>query len=144
MELPNSAYTDALSRKGLAGHSAIMIGDEYYDYGPQPGELFFSKGRPWWDKQGPNGNLKKADVFAILNSLSERTKWNISGKVILIDIELSENEEMKLINWWKEKYSNPGHYSVIPVIGEQCTSNVRISIEECTSVFSSFSITSTT
>lgn len=37
IELPHSHYTlfeDPLSALGLAGHSAIAIGDRYFDYGP--------------------------------------------------------------------------------------------------------------
>lgn len=45
--------------------------------------------------------------------------------------------------WWEDKYHNLGTYSVIPILGEQCTT-VKISIEKSTEVFSTFDITSTT
>ena len=50
----------------------------------------------------------------------------------------------KELLWWEDKYQNLGTYSVIPIVGEQCTTTVKISIEESTKVFSIFDITSTT
>lgn len=140
IELPHTDYTDKLNSKGLGGHSAIMIGSEYYDFGPQPGEPFLSDGRPWWDSMSKNGNLKRVDIMAILGDKKSRKDWNIVGEVYLIDIEISEKEEKNIEKWWIEKYANLGNYSVIPVFGEQCTSNVRISLSECTDVINDFTL----
>lgn len=135
IELPHSGTEDKLNRKGLAGHSAIMIGDEYYDFGPQPGEPFYSKGRPWWDQMAESGNLTKEDILKILESNEIRKDWLIIGKVYLIDIIIKESEKNKVENWWKERYKETGNYSVLPFLGEQCTTAVRISLEENTAIF---------
>ncbi len=138
IELPHSSYTDKLNRKGLGGHTAIIIGEEYYDFGPQPGEPFNSEGRPWWDKMSQSGNLTKNDILIILNDNQMREDWNIVGRVCLIEIDLRKSEMEKVEKWWVNRYNNLGTYSVIPFIGEQCTSTVRISIEENTNVFDLF------
>lgn len=140
IELPHTSYTDKLNSKGLGGHSAIMIGSEYYDFGPQPGEPFLSDGRPWWDTMSASGNLKRTDIMAILGDLKTRKDWNIVGEVFLIDIEISIKEKDSIEKWWIEKYSNLGNYSVIPVFGEQCTSNVRLSLSNCTDVINDFTV----
>jgi hypothetical protein len=140
IELPHSSYTDKLNSKGLGGHSAIMIDDEYYDFGPQPGEPFYSDGRPWWDTMSANGNLKRKDVIQILGDLTARKNWNIVGDVYLIDIEISKKEKIEIEKWWIAKYKNLGNYSVIPLFGEQCTSNVRLSISENTNVINEFTL----
>lgn len=134
IELPHSKYTDKLNSKGLGGHSAIMIGSEYYDFGPQPGEPFFSDGRPWWDTMSKSGNLKRVDIINILEDPLTRKNWNIVGEVYLIDIEVSKSENKKIEQWWQRKYKDLGNYSVIPLLGEQCTSNVRISLTSNTNV----------
>lgn len=135
IELPHSSYTDKLNRKGLGGHTAIIIGDEYYDFGPQPGLPFKSDGRPWWDKMATSGNLTKQDILDILNDQNQRISWNIVGRVCLIDIHLRGSEKTKIENWWIDRYNNLGTYSVIPVLGEQCTTAVKISINENSSLF---------
>ncbi len=140
IELPHTSYTDKLNSKGLGGHSAIMIGPEYYDFGPQPGEPFFSDGRPWWDTMSKSGNLKRADVMSILGDKKTREDWNIVGEVYLIDIEISKKEKKSIEKWWIEKYSNLGNYSVIPLFGEQCTTNVRLSLSKCTDVINDFTV----
>lgn len=140
IELPHAKYTDKLNRKGLAGHTAIMIGDEFYDFGPQPSEPYYSEGRPWWDIMSASGNLKRNDIIAILESPESRKKWRILGEVYLIDLEIAPKEKEKLEQWWIKKYQMPGVYSVIPIFGEQCTSNVRISLERNTSVFEFLSL----
>lgn len=140
IELPHSKYTDKLNSKGLGGHSAIMIGKEYYDFGPQPGEPFFSDGRPWWDNMSTSGNLKRVDVMSILGDLKSRKNWNIVGEVFLIDIEISKKEKEAIEKWWIEKYKDLGTYSVIPVFGEQCTTNVRLSLSKCTEVINHFTL----
>lgn len=53
-----------------------------------------------------------------------------------------DNDEMKA--WWKKRYINFGTYSVIPMIGKQCTTTVRISLEKSTGIFSFYDITHTT
>ena len=68
----------------------------------------------------------------------------IIGRVCLIDIHIKESEKNRIQKWWEDKYQNLGTYSVIPIVGEQCTTTVKISIEESTKVFSIFDITSTT
>lgn len=140
IELPHTGYTDKLNSKGLAGHSAIMIGSEYYDFGPQPGEPFFSDGRPWWDTMSKSGNLKRTDVIGILGDIQTRKDWDIVGEVYLIDIEVSKKEKNKIEKWWINKYAKLGTYSVIPIFGEQCTSNVRISLSESTNVIDKFTV----
>uniref|UniRef100_UPI0039A4649F hypothetical protein n=1 Tax=Ornithobacterium rhinotracheale TaxID=28251 RepID=UPI0039A4649F len=170
IELPHSTYTDKLNRKGLGGHTAIMIGDEYYDYGPQPNEggNIYSEGRPWWDKSGATGNLVRQDMMDILNRefpnqqeindyvnyykknkqssfpVTNRYVLGIVGRVCLIDIHVKGSEKNKVEKWWKEKYQDLGNYSVWILFGEQCTTTVKKSIEESTDVFSAFDITSTT
>ncbi len=142
IELPHTDYEDKLNSKGLAGHSAMMIGTEFYDFGPQPGDPFLSDGRPWWDIMSKNGNLKRADIVAILGNLKERKSWNIVGEVYLIDIEISPKEKIKIEKWWIEKYAIPGNYSIIPLLGKQCTTNVILSLSECTDTFNYFSMPS--
>lgn len=171
IELPHSGYTDKLNRKGLGGHTAIMIGDEYYDYGPQPGEGsdVYTDGRPWWDKMNSTGNLTKKDMMGILNRefpnqqeindyvayykkngktgdfpITNRYSLSVVGRVCLIDIHVKGSEKNKLEKWWKNKYQDLGNYSVWILFGEQCTTTVKISIEESTGVFSTLDITSTT
>ena len=139
IELPHSNSEGKLNQKGLAGHTGIIIGEDYYDYGPNPEEPFYSDGEPWWDK----ADLTKKDIVDILNDDSLRIHLDIIGRVCLIDINITKGENYKIERWWIDKYNNLGTYSVIPFLGEQCTTNVRISIEECTKVFSN-SITSTT
>lgn len=140
IELPHSKYTDKLNSKGLGGHSAIMIGSEYYDFGPQPGEPFYSDGRPWWDTMSASGNLTRSDVMTILGDLKSRKDWNIVGEVFLIDIEISKKEKENIEKWWIEKYKKLGTYSVIPLFGEQCTTNVRISLSQSTDVINDFTL----
>lgn len=150
IELPHSAETDKLNAKGLGGHTGIIIGDDFYDFGPQPGQPFNSDGRPWWDKF--HTDLKKRDILKILNNDypvnrtddMNRQNYNIVGKVYLINICIKKSEFVKLKKWWVNRYANLGTYSVIPFIGEQCTTTVRISLEESTSIFSFFTISSTT
>ncbi|WP_392420400.1 hypothetical protein ACF3OE_03630 [Capnocytophaga canis] len=171
IELPHSSYTDKLNRKGLGGHTGIIIGEEYYDYGPQAnqGENLYSEGRPWWDKMNQVGNLTKKDIINILNRefptqqeiddiikyykntgrlrnfpTTNRYSLGIIGRVCLIDIHIKGSEKNRIQKWWEDKYQNLGHYSVWILFGEQCTTTVRISIEESTEVFSTFDITSTT
>ncbi|MFV0531423.1 MAG: hypothetical protein ACK5MD_08280 [Flavobacteriales bacterium] len=171
IELPHSGYTDKLNRKGLGGHTAIMIGEEYYDYGPQPGEGsdVYTDGRPWWDKMGATGNLTRQDMMDILNRefpnqqeindyinyykrtgqlssfpVTNRYALSIVGRVCLIDIHIKGSEKGKIEKWWKDKYQDLGNYSVWILFGEQCTTTVKISIEESTGVFSTFDIISTT
>ncbi|MEC5395854.1 hypothetical protein [Bergeyella sp. RCAD1439] len=134
IELPHSGHTDKLNRKGLGGHTGIIIGDEYYDYGPQPGSPFMSDGRPWWDGFGSD-NLTKDDIITILENEDLRKNGGIIGRVCLIDIHIRGSEKNKIEKWWKERYKDLRTYSVIPAIGEQCTTTVRISIESCTVVF---------
>lgn len=139
IELPHSTETDYLNRKGLAGHTGIMIDSEYYDYGPQPGEPFNSKGMPWWDSMDTDGNLTKVEIMSILRDDVERYRWNIIGNVKLIDIKVRGSESKKVEDWWKNRYKNLGTYSVVPAVGEQCTTTVRMSIEKNTDVFNLFS-----
>ncbi|MGV0924847.1 hypothetical protein [Empedobacter tilapiae] len=135
IELPHSNYTDKLNRKGLGGHTGIIIGDEYYDFGPQPNSPYSSEGRPWWDQMSDKGNLTKKDILGILNDKLQREEWGIVGKVCLIDIHLKGSEKNKIEKWWIERYKELGTYSVFPFLGEQCTTAVRISIEKNSSVF---------
>ncbi|MBE8726763.1 hypothetical protein [Flavobacterium hungaricum] len=162
IELPHSGYTDKLNSKGLGGHTAIMIGNEFYDYGPQPGEGsdVYTKGRPWWDINGKSRNLSKIDVMNILSNefpnqkeidslvddykltgkksipITNRHSLGIVGKVCLIDIHIKNSEKNRIEKWWIDKYKNLGNYSVWIISGEQCTTTVKISIKESTDVFS--------
>ncbi|HEX8576532.1 MAG TPA: hypothetical protein VF677_09590 [Flavobacterium sp.] len=135
IELPPSTETDYLSRKGLAGHTGIIIEEEYYDFGPQPGQPFNSTGRPWWDLMDTDGNLTKSEITSILNDDIKRNDWNIIGRVCLIDIVVKGSEAKKIKDWWINRYKNTGTYSIFPFMGEQCTTAVRMSIEENSSVF---------
>lgn len=135
IELPHSKIPGKLNQKGLGGHTGIMIGEEYYDFGPQPNSPYKSEGRPWWDQMSSSGNLTKQDILSILNDEYQRKSWNIVGRVCLIDIHLKGSEKNKIENWWKERYKELGTYSIFPFLGEQCTTAVRISIETNSSVF---------
>lgn len=142
IELPHSSETDKLNEKGLAGHTGIIVNDDFYDYGPQPnqGSDFYSKGRPWWDQQSlgtlnPSRDLKRTDIMTILNSTQNRSNVSIKGRVVLIDIFVTKSESAKVEQWWKDKYADPGNYSVYIVAGSQCTTTVRQSLEESTSIF---------
>jgi hypothetical protein len=49
IEEPNPNSPSKLGRKGMSGHTGVGVGDEYWDYGPQPGEggnVFGSDGIP--------------------------------------------------------------------------------------------------
>ena len=142
IELPHSSETDKLNAKGLAGHTGIIIDDDFYDFGPQPRRPFKSDGQPWWDSF--YGDLNKQDILDILDDKRNRVSHGIRGKVYLIDICIRKSEFVKLKEWWVDRYANPGTYSIIPLIGEQCTTTVRISLEKSTGIFSFFDITGTT
>lgn len=134
VELPYSSTTDKLGRKGLAGHTAIMIDREFYDYGPTPGmgaDLLGSEGRPWWDSE----NLTKKDFMDVMDSEKQRTDWQIIGECFCIDIHITQKECIKIQKWWEEKYKDLGRYSVYIVNGDQCTTTVRKSLEESTDIF---------
>ena len=85
-------------------------------------------------------NTKEKEIFPPTSSYS----LGIIGRVCLIDIHIKGSEKNRIQKWWEDKYQNLGTYSVIPIVGEQCTTTVKISIEESTKVFSIFDITSTT
>jgi len=155
IELPHPDSMGKLNAKGLAGHTGIIIGDDYFDFGP--GEQIprglkaaFAKpdGRPWWDIS----DLGKQDILHILNNdypadesdKRNRLSYRITGEVNLLDICIQKNEFRKLKEWWVNRDKNPGKYSVNPALGEQCTTAVRISLEESTSIFKFYNITSTT
>jgi len=133
IELPHSGATDYLDAKGLAGHSAIMIDDEYYDFGPD-GDALYADGTPWWDTNSSAGNYKRSDMLNILNDNRLRRGDNIIGEVYLIDIEISLKEKEAIEKWWKDRYKNLGTYSIIPALGEQCTTTVKISLSDSTEV----------
>ncbi|MFV0305825.1 MAG: hypothetical protein ACK5IC_10140 [Moheibacter sp.] len=54
----------------------------------------------------------------------------------MIDINIKGSEKNKIEKWWIERYSELGTYSIFPFLGEQCTTAVRISIEQNSNVFS--------
>lgn len=134
--------------KTNVGHSGIIINDDYYDYGPQGGEMFYTDGEPWWDSApvlkdepdgsvsdiNPNKDLNRSHMDAILNSNKCRKRMGITSKVVLIDIYITKSENDKIEKWWKDKYDSLGKYSIVPVFGSQCTTTVRQSIEESTNV----------
>ena len=169
IELPHSGDTNKINSKGLGGHTGIMIGDEYYDYGPQPRHPYKSEGRPWWDRMSQAGNFTKKDIITILsqefptqqeiddsivyykNTKEEevfpptsRYSLEIIGRVCLIDIHIKGSEKNRIQKWWEDKYQNLGTYSVIPIVGKQCTTTVKNSIRKSTKVFSTFDITFST
>ena len=74
----------------------------------------------------------------IINSLMLRAQLNIMGKSYFIDISVKKREVDKINQWWDDKYKNLGKYSINPFLGEQCTTTVRMSLEESTGIFDGF------
>lgn len=162
IELPHSEMDGKLNQKGLGGHTGIFIDDEYYDFGPQPGQPFLSEGRPWWDTMNEKGNFTKEDMMNLLNNdfpttaeqhkvlddyaltdeinypPTSRVAMNITGEVYLLDINIHDSEKERVKKWWLDRYEDLGKYSIIPILGEQCTTTVRISLSKNTNIFDLF------
>ncbi|MET3730498.1 hypothetical protein [Moheibacter stercoris] len=162
IELPHSEIDGKLNQKGLGGHTGIFIDDEYYDFGPQPGKPFLSEGRPWWDTMNEKGNFTKDEMMNLLNNdfptiveqnkilddfivtneinypPTSRLAMNITGEVYLLDIHVHESEKERVKKWWNDRYNDLGKYSIIPILGEQCTTTVRISLSKNTNIFDLF------
>jgi len=121
-----------------AGHVGIIIGDEYYDFGPSGDDwtdAVASRGGLWWDMY----DLDKNKVLNILkgnNKELTREKLEIFGKVSLIEIDISKKEKEQIELWWINFYDNGNdNYSVLPFISEQCTTSVTKSLKESTKTF---------
>ncbi|WP_314236156.1 hypothetical protein [Capnocytophaga sputigena] len=151
IEIPHSEEK-GIARKGLAGHTGIIIGEEYYDFGPVGGKVLlpFTKGGPWWDTDKSDivvykdeygnqrrdivklSNLTKNLILDILSDDDKRKVNKIFGEVYLIDIHIKQSEKNKLEEWWKDKYENFKRYSLSPINGKQCTTIVKTSLRKCT------------
>ena len=82
-------------------------------------------------------NTKEKEIFPPTSSYS----LGIIGRVCLIDIHIKGSEKNRIQKWWEDKYQNLGTYSVIPILGKQCTTTVKNSIRKSTNVFSTFDVT---
>ena len=146
IEIPHSE-SEGFARKGLGGHTGIIIGEEYYDFGPEGGGKEYApktEGGPWWDihsfdinEDGEEielTNLTKELIMDILNNEDKRLANNITGEVHLIDIHIKQTEKNKLEEWWDDKYKNFKRYSIYPINGKQCTTIVKTSLRKCTKV----------
>ncbi|HEX8576535.1 MAG TPA: hypothetical protein VF677_09605 [Flavobacterium sp.] len=116
IELPHSSYSmfkkgEFFSALGLAGHSAMAIGDRYFDYGPDYD--LNNNGTPGWDSRGNrlpveiiptsekdydidfNGDGDKNDiVYLNENNLNEKNApgrpwW---GEIVAQDLRINVND----------------------------------------------------
>ncbi len=179
IELPHSKYSmfkkgQFLSSLGLAGHSAMAIGERYFDYGPDYTQTIvsekkynydfnndgdkndnvdlteldkngkkiysmgpeFAPGRPWWGEMiSARTGLKPTQVKLnhVLNFIKldwKKDRTNIYGEVHKVEFFVKESESKKMLAWWEERYKHLKVYSVYPWTGEQCTTAVKLSIQE--------------
>ncbi len=121
IEEPNPNSPSKLGRKGMSGHTGVGVGDEYWDYGPQPGEggnVFGSDGIPWWDsKASLDGDASLSEVIDFTNS---------SGKsVSIFSREVTPAQAGAVRSHWNKLYSDPGTYHFA---GRQCTTAAAASL----------------
>jgi RHS repeat-associated protein len=131
-----------LDGKGLGGHTGIGIEDEFYDYGPDVGNdrglntpksnpVFGIPGYQWWDDpERWNGNFTPDDIGLsdILGNIGDLAQDE--GKaldVFKIEISVSADEAKRARDYWRDKYSDLGTYSVL---GGQCTTTVMNSLDQ--------------
>lgn len=155
IELPHSKDWDIAGRMGLGGHTAIAIGEEFYDYGPNTAEykdpntkdnphqnipdnnpkgnnpITGTPGAAWWDqivKDASSTITQLSDVD--LSDVLSMIQTSIKQKVYKVEFTVSNHQAELIEKWWKDRYNNIGKYACIPWSGEQCTTTVRISLEK--------------
>ncbi|WHI47318.1 hypothetical protein [Microbulbifer sp. VAAF005] len=107
----------------MSGHSGAAAGEDFYDYGPQPGEgtrLLGSKGRPWWDivaSRSGSGGASLTEVYSFIS---------LKGKnVSIFTMDVTEGQAAAFRSYWNDLYANPGTYHFA---GRQCTTPVANSL----------------
>ncbi len=118
VEEPNPNDASKINRKGMSGHSAMAMNDEFWDYGPTPGDgsnLFGSAGQPWWDifANPQTGNASYADALGLITAEGY--------KVSVFSINVSAEQAAIIENYWNELYADPGTYQFAL---KQCTTTV--------------------
>jgi RHS repeat-associated protein len=121
IEEPDPDSASKLGRKGMSGHAGAAVGEDFYDYGPQPGEgtnFFGSKGRSWWDSFASSSD--DASLTEINSYISEKGK-----KVSSFTMEVTVEQAVAFRSYWDDLYANPGTYHFA---GRQCTTTVAYSL----------------
>ena len=136
--------------KGDVGHSAIAVGNDFYDFGPKNGyrkveidldwtkiqtPMAYAEGSPWWDTIDRSYGTEKlwSDKYTNshdikLTSIVENVDNLASDQtVMLIPMEVPKDHAQRIRLWWDKLYSNFPEYK-IP--GLHCTSTVIRSFEE--------------
>lgn len=154
IELPHSTEVDIVGRMGLGGHTAIAIGEEFYDYGPNTVEykdrnknnpnsnnpdnnpkgnnpITGAPGAPWWDQQVLDASSTITQLTDVdLSDIISYIQNGIQQKVYKVEFTVSSRQAELIEKWWKDRYNNFGKYACIPWSGDQCTTTVRISLEK--------------
>ena len=150
IELPHPEDSSTIGQMGLSGHTALAIGEEFYDFGPdyhvdKDGDgnvdkdfaYLASQGSPWWDRDIlKNEDLSKKYKLKTVDDVGfKQAKYYINHtkgiyEVWFVEIETTKQKAEEAKKWWKDRYNNLGEYSVLPMIGEQCTTTVRTSLVE--------------
>ena len=136
-----------LGRKGLSGHAGILVGDEYYDYGPIDGlggdELFGEGGGPFWDGDDKNaifefdpnsevpvpvpvtfdGDLQRGELRRYLAGRS------INVAVFTLDVTRAQANSVSA--YWDKLYAaSASDGTKYHFAGRQCTSTVAKSLRQ--------------
>ena len=130
-----------LEGKGMGGHTAVGIEDEFYDYGPDnnnrrgipPAKGNFLTGVPgyqWWDNPGRwDGDYSADDIGLsdVLGNIADlASERDAPLDVFKIEIAVSETEARDARAYWRALYSDLGTYSLL---GDQCTTTVMKSLD---------------
>ena len=159
VELPHTKET-GWGAKGLAGHTAMAIGDRFFDYGPdyheknaneqeydadfnkdgdkldivdmsQNSDFYFAPGRPWWGEMIANQKNKNANDIKLKEVLPFiQSENSVYGTVYTIEFYVPQSKANKMIDWWENRYKHLKIYSVKPWTGEQCTTTVKEALKE--------------
>jgi RHS repeat-associated protein len=132
VELPHSS-DPGIHGKGLGGHAGIGIGDDYYDYGPDPAvgldvtttetALKPVPGAAWWDEKhgGADDDASLSEIMQAIND----GKIAKEQAVLKVEICACEEDAGGVREWWDDRYANMGDYSLA---GNHCSSSVAKSI----------------
>jgi len=133
IKLPIGTEVDWRARMGLAGHTGIALGNEFYDFGPQSGQganLWGAQGNQWWDQQfgGADGDATLEEVIQGITEHRNHQRENhrIVKDLYRIEVEVSDHQFQQVKNYWEDLYENLGKYTFYH---KQCTTTVAESLK---------------
>ncbi|MFN8626350.1 MAG: RHS repeat-associated core domain-containing protein [Candidatus Binatia bacterium] len=121
VEEPDPNSPTKLERRGLSGHSGLAVSEDYWDYGPQPGQggnLMGSEGRPWWDAfANPNGDASLSDIRDFVHAKG----MNVES----FSTHATAGQAAAIREYWQGLYNDPGTYHFAL---KNCTTTVSDSL----------------